>query len=529
MIKTILILLTIYLSASSVAIGRTNTFWDKDVCVQGQIKDFPKDGENGHLYIADAVRKTGYPIVIAPDSAGRFSVSFPLPYAQRTYIIFNEKFIPLYLNGCDTIYIDIQWKQDKDTPLIIKYTGESAVINQELLQAQSVKFIKTPFPEDNGVGNDSVRMDFCVKVEQAYQEYVAGLLQVCKQGRFLPETQKLLLDEALLSLGEHLVYYDNVSYMTGVNPVLKDPGTDPYYSFFQQIPWNDISLLSTAVFPSFIELFDYSSLLHKKWKLQHGPEILFRTLEEAGIKLTAEEKRLKKRQPDKLEALEKGYQDSALFPIAQQLLFRKLVFHEDLHLKQGVVWDILNYRLLNNYLGTCPDRSVALAASTVVLKNLKDPRLRMMVKETVDKAFPEGQVPMENFILPEGKAADVFRRITEPHKGKVLLLDVWATWCAPCVAGIEEMQPLRKKYSGRDVVFIFISSEKNSPVAAFNRIMDAADGVKYRLSENDYNYFCQLFKINTIPRYILVDRLGNITDADYKLRDVDNMLEKLLK
>src|SRR5713101_5460785 len=45
----------------------------------------------------------------------------------------------------------------------------------------------------------------------------------------------------------------------------------------------------------------------------------------------------------------------------------------------------------------------------------------------------------------------------EKLKGKVVVLDFWATWCTPCVAGIPHLNQLAAEFSGQPVVFIGIA------------------------------------------------------------------------
>ena len=55
--------------------------------------------------------------------------------------------------------------------------------------------------------------------------------------------------------------------------------------------------------------------------------------------------------------------------------------------------------------------------------------------------------------VPKTAADKLFDELMKSYKGKVVLVDFWATWCAPCRAGIERIKPLKEEMSGKNVVF----------------------------------------------------------------------------
>ncbi len=113
------------------------------------------------------------------------------------------------------------------------------------------------------------------------------------------------------------------------------------------------------------------------------------------------------------------------------------------------------------------------------------------------------------------KEDNPFASIIEKHKGKVIYVDIWATWCGPCLDGMRNSLKLRDKLAGRDVVFIYICT--NSPsekvwesLVAANKI----EGENYFLSYSQSKVLNNIFNIRTIPRYILVDKSGEVVNKD---------------
>lgn len=67
-----------------------------------------------------------------------------------------------------------------------------------------------------------------------------------------------------------------------------------------------------------------------------------------------------------------------------------------------------------------------------------------------------------NFIDIEGKAHTL-----NQWKGKIMVVNFWATWCPPCITEIPEFIQLQKQYQNRDVTFIGIAVDEKAKVADF--------------------------------------------------------------
>lgn len=92
----------------------------------------------------------------------------------------------------------------------------------------------------------------------------------------------------------------------------------------------------------------------------------------------------------------------------------------------------------------------------------------------------------------------------EQTKGKVILVNFWATWCPPCIAEMPSMQSLYNDYKDR-VEFVFVSNEDTSVINQF-------------LNKNNYTFkvyspltkYPESFNISSIPRTFLIDKQGHI-------------------
>jgi thiol-disulfide isomerase/thioredoxin len=116
----------------------------------------------------------------------------------------------------------------------------------------------------------------------------------------------------------------------------------------------------------------------------------------------------------------------------------------------------------------------------------------------------------------------------EEAKGKVVLVNFWATWCPPCIAEMPSMQALYNDYSDK-IVFLFVT---NDPYTEINPFL-----VKKNYTFKVYRpvtKYPDYFNISTIPRTFLIDKKGNIIidesgAANWNSKSVRSTIDALLK
>jgi len=101
-------------------------------------------------------------------------------------------------------------------------------------------------------------------------------------------------------------------------------------------------------------------------------------------------------------------------------------------------------------------------------------------------------------------------------KGKYVYIDVWATWCGPCKAEIPFLKEVEKAYHDKNIAFLSVSIDEAKNHDKWKEMVaDKELGGIQVFADNDWkSEFVQAYKINGIPRFILIDPAGNIVAAD---------------
>lgn len=95
-------------------------------------------------------------------------------------------------------------------------------------------------------------------------------------------------------------------------------------------------------------------------------------------------------------------------------------------------------------------------------------------------------------------------------RGKMIFVDFWASWCAPCKAQIPYQKELEKLYAGKDIVFLGVSLDRSKE--AWLKAVKEEDlhGYILHAEGNFKNEFPAAYGIESIPRYMLIDAEGNM-------------------
>jgi thiol-disulfide isomerase/thioredoxin len=98
------------------------------------------------------------------------------------------------------------------------------------------------------------------------------------------------------------------------------------------------------------------------------------------------------------------------------------------------------------------------------------------------------------------------------YRGRLTLVDVWGTWCQPCIRSMPELVALQRRYEGQGLVVVGIATREQGDAAARSqhiRFTANRQGVSYPIfMEPEYESIVRAFRIRSWPTLILLDEQG---------------------
>lgn len=141
-------------------------------------------------------------------------------------------------------------------------------------------------------------------------------------------------------------------------------------------------------------------------------------------------------------------------------------------------------------------------------------------KRFVEELLSEAKVTFEsgdklNLADDSGKTTNL-DEVLKRNRGKVVYIDFWASWCAPCKAALPHALQLREEFKGKDVVFVYLAlNDKREPwKAAVAKHKVGCLAESYLITNSRSSDFLTKMGVKLIPRYLLFDKAGKLTHAN---------------
>lgn len=145
---------------------------------------------------------------------------------------------------------------------------------------------------------------------------------------------------------------------------------------------------------------------------------------------------------------------------------------------------------------------LAVVAGTFVKRYLIAPELKLE------------EIEVQNFL---GEKSTL-----ETLKGKVVVLNFWATWCQPCVKEMPIFDEMFKKMEGKDVEILMVSDEGNGRLISFIK-KHALTVPVYQLTKD-----MKAYGVYTIPSTFIFDKTGKLVEKKLGIFESEDELQNLI-
>ena len=196
------------------------------------------------------------------------------------------------------------------------------------------------------------------------------------------------------------------------------------------------------------------------------------------------------------------------------------------------IMDLLIAKNVDNQLSLVGLNSVTDSLFQNFKKDFTNSPYTSLISKRYDSwlALSKGK-PALDFVgtTPEGKKVAL-----SDLKGKVVYVDVWATWCGPCVEEIAYGKKIKPQFEENDqVVFLYVSVDRD--VEAWKKYLKKDSkfkGLHINLVDNQYRSLIKAYQMWGIPQFMLIDQVGKIVSVKAPRPSsgkVEEEIRKLLK
>ena len=169
---------------------------------------------------------------------------------------------------------------------------------------------------------------------------------------------------------------------------------------------------------------------------------------------------------------------------------------------------------------------VKMPQALAVLKNLNDKYVAIQKRSLSDTA----NLKSADEVADMSDGEKILRKITEPYRGKLILLDIWGTWCGPCKEALSHSQEEYERLKDFDLVYLYLANNSDDEswknvIKEYNLVGDNV--VHYNLPESQQSAIENFLQVHSFPTYKLIDRDGTVLDVNADPRNLEGLARML--
>ncbi len=192
-----------------------------------------------------------------------------------------------------------------------------------------------------------------------------------------------------------------------------------------------------------------------------------------------------------------------------------------------IQWLEYSTQPLNPHLTTFAKEKIKMEAAQVALKSENEKYLALEKKEL----RYETSLHSNDVVAGIEEGESILRKLLAPLKGKIVLIDVWGTWCPPCKAALSQSQEEYERLKKYPIAYLYLANRSNDQtwknvIKQYN--VTGENVHHYNLPAPQQQKIESFLQVHSFPTYKIVDKQGNILDIKVDARSLD-ALEKIVK
>ena len=427
-------------------------------------------------------------LVIPKDGIYYLEVNSTHPFLDLLFC--QNRRYPLFTIPSDTLNVYVDLELSKNLQNSIKYEGKTGLINDYYLQ----KFIRFKYPNISIPASNYTSTSYSIyegakKIDSLFNEEKKFLLNYEKFSElplWFTELEKLDL------------YYHSADFKLGAIPSRNHfngentKANDPYFNFLDSVPINNPKAYLSSHYFEFLTGYFYKQNMDKYESTNLGFARAFSIIE---INL-----------PDILDRLSGEIRKQYL---AYQFSW---INFQTKNASQALKLDSL-FETVGKYINDTTIENVVKNN-----RNLRNEKLE-------NKSFLNKGEIAPDFYLSD--LNEKFHTLKE-FQGNLIFISFWATWCSPCLKTIPQKNSMIKDYGNEQIVFINISFDKEKDKWEKSVKSNNIFGINLICNGNWEDILKTKYYIQGIPRYILINKDGEIIDSDAPSPGNINELKSLI-
>lgn len=522
------------------------------VVYKGFINRFLKrlETNTGIIRFNNALSNKQESYLIKIDDNGSFEVEFPLDFPQELTVslpLISER---VFFEPGKNLFHLVN-TGDLEYPSL--FMGEGAAVNNGLIATNGVR------TNDNellkGI-NEMTENEYLNHIKTIGENEHKALLKIKKERNIGEKAMQIRdLDIDFRMAINAFQFNQNRRYALYLsNQKLKEDERLPFVpaktemsnlNFLKSIPLDNITSLLSSEYFNLLSVIRFTDFVRPQGSYYYMIGLLRKQLEKDGIKLSGEEsdmfdfvkinleenfsddanRNFSKTYGQIMRDFQQKYMDDySQISIRVMLENFKTNLKNVFGIEDGLAMDIINTQayLASLQSETLNEDEFIKAKSSVQTDYLKELIISSYYESKAELTVKN--TPAE--YVPKTEAEKYFDGLIKKYRGKVVYVDFWATWCAPCKDGIARIKPLKEEMAKDDVVFVYITNP-TSPEKDYQKAIPDIKGEHFKVSADDWNLLTSKFNIYGIPHYALVDKTGRIVNPH--LNHLENEpLKKLL-